>query len=77
MIGTAVRTAGMIAAKIGVRGWISTGRAAKRLGYDPDTILEWCKNGKIDGARRGPGGHWKIPLEWVTNFLGRREPIRR
>ena len=66
----------------GARGWVSTGQAARRLGYHRQTIWRWCEDGRIEGARRAPGGKeregdWRIPIEWVrSQIVGvvRRKP---
>lgn len=64
---TAAGTAGHVTPDpfVGSRGWMSTGRAAKRLGYSRKTLWRMCSAGEIPGARRLPGGDWRIPLEWV------------
>lgn len=66
----------------GARGWMSTGQAAKRLGYHRQTLWRWCEEGRIEGARRAPSskareGDWRIPIEWVrSQIVGvvRRKP---
>lgn len=64
---------------VGSRGWMTTGQAARRLGYSRQTILLWCRDGTIHGAIRSPKGkgEWRVPLEWVRERLSpvvRRPP---
>lgn len=36
---------------------------------DRKTAGSWCKDGKIPGAFRTPGGHWRIPRVEAEKFL--------
>lgn len=59
---------------VGSRGWMTTGQAARRLGYSRKTLLRWCQDGTIGGAVCSPKGEWRIPMEWV---LSRLSPVVR
>lgn len=82
---TAPATSGTIPSAggwVGTRGWMTTGQAARRLGYSRQTLLRWCEAGEIPGARKRPGkgrksGDWRIPIEWVREQISpvvRRKP---
>jgi hypothetical protein len=46
--------------------WVSTEQASKFLGRRPNTIIAWCKTGKIVGAVSKPFGirtRWIIPSD--------------
>jgi excisionase family DNA binding protein len=53
-------------------GCITTGLAAKFLGYSDVTIAHLCDSGKIQ-ATRTPGSHRRIKLEDLAEYLIRRE----
>lgn len=40
---------------------LSTSEVAKMLGVTSQTVLTWCKTGRMPGAYQTPGGTWKIP----------------
>lgn len=42
-------------------GFYSVGKAAKRLGVSTQTVKRYCETGRIQGAKKTPGGHWRIP----------------
>lgn len=61
--------------RIPTEGLLSTGRAAQLSGVTRNAVLKWIKAGKI-GARRTPGGHYRIPRESLTGSLAEAEPKR-
>lgn len=42
-------------------GYFKAGYAAKRLGVTTQTLRRYCEAGRIPGAKKTPGGHWRIP----------------
>lgn len=42
-------------------GYFKAGYAAKRLGVTTQTLRRYCESGRIPGAKKTPGGHWRIP----------------
>lgn len=42
--------------------FLTTSEVAKRRGVSTQTIRNMCEAGKIPGAERTSGGHWRIPL---------------
>ncbi|MEW9672395.1 helix-turn-helix domain-containing protein [Ammoniphilus sp. 3BR4] len=42
-------------------GFCKVGYAAKRLGVSPQTVKRYCESGRIQGAKKTLGGHWRIP----------------
>jgi len=49
-----------------------TGKAAaKRLGVAPCTVADWCKDGRLPGARKTSGktGEWRIPESSVQALM--------
>ena len=48
--------------------YISTGQAAQLLSVTPDAVLKWIKAGKL-GARRTPGGHYRVSRDSVLELL--------
>ena len=43
---------------------IGTKEAALMWGYPQDTVWEWCRSGRIQGAvHGGPGKSWQIPAD--------------
>jgi len=45
--------------------YLTVTEAAKRLSVDRRTLQNWCRDGKVPGAIRTPGGHWRVPVEFV------------
>lgn len=43
----------------------TTGQAARRLGVSSKTVTRWCESGRILGAIRTEGGHWRVPASYV------------
>ncbi|UTR10169.1 helix-turn-helix domain-containing protein [Evansella sp. LMS18] len=52
----------------------TTTEAAQTLGFSDQTIRRMCESGKIKGASRSEGGHWRIPVEY---FATTREQDRK
>lgn len=51
---------------------------AERLTLSTDTVHRMCEAGELEGAfRRGPGGHWRIPVEGVERFIAATRHVRR
>lgn len=48
----------------------STSEVAYKLGLSDQTIRRMCESGKLKGAYRSYGGHWRIPEE---NFITTKE----
>lgn len=40
---------------------LTAAEAARIIHVEPDTITQWCRDGKLDGAFQTPGGQWRIP----------------
>jgi excisionase family DNA binding protein len=38
---------------------------ARLLGVNARTIKRWAESGKLPGAFRTPGGHWRVPVSAV------------
>ena len=51
--------------------FISVTEAAKRLGLTSQRIGTFCRQGRLEGARK-VGNYWVIPEESVNNFV--RQP---
>lgn len=49
--------------------FISAAEAARRLDVDKSTVARWCVAGKVPGAYRTVGGHWRIPAAWVADQM--------
>lgn len=64
-----------------MRGYLTTGQAARRLGVSDRAIRYACAEGRIPGVQIDAGGHWRIPSEWIQEKLDRLraavQPIRR
>ena len=39
---------------------------ARLLGVNARTIKRWAESGKLPGAFRTPGGHWRVPAATVA-----------
>lgn len=50
---------------------MTTADAAPYLGVAPETVAEWCRQGRLTGARRTSGttGDWRIPSTTVYGYL--------
>ena len=48
--------------------YFSTFEAAKMLGVDMTTVIDWCKQGKL-AAFKTPGGHRRIQAADLVSFL--------
>lgn len=57
--------------------WVSTGQAARRLGYTPEAVRCACAQGRIPAAQLGTGGHWRISRAWLDEQMRRTAPVRR
>jgi excisionase family DNA binding protein len=42
---------------------------ARRMSVSDQTVRNWIAEGKIAGAIRTPGGHWRVPLSEVRRLL--------
>ena len=42
---------------------------ARILGVNARTVKRWAEAGKLPGAFRTPGGHWRIPSKAVAGAL--------
>jgi excisionase family DNA binding protein len=49
--------------------YLTTSQAAKQLGVDRSTVTEWVKQGRLPGVVFTQGGHARIPLSAVTQYL--------
>lgn len=47
-------------------------KAARRLGKHPKTIERWCRDGRIEGARK-VGATWRIPPDALDHVGARPE----
>ena len=52
--------------------YVSTEKAAKLLLVTSETIRRWCVTGKLRGAIRPGGSHYKIPMSEIERML---EPV--
>lgn len=46
------------------------GDVAKIFRVDPKTVSRWATAGRVPGAFRTPGGHWRFPAEIVDILAG-------
>lgn len=49
--------------------WLKIGELAEIFRVDVKTAGRWCELGKVPGAIRTPGGHWRIPRSEVDKLL--------
>lgn len=42
-------------------GFYRVGEVAKKLGVSTQTVKRHCEEGRFLGAKKTPGGHWRIP----------------
>lgn len=47
---------------------LSTSGAAKMFGVTSQTVLTWCKEGRMPGAYPTPGGTWRIPRKSLAKI---------
>ena len=50
-------------------GLLSTGQAAKILGFTRGTLFRWIKAGKIKAIRPNPDGCYRIPASEIDRLL--------
>lgn len=50
--------------------YLSPSKAADELGTHPETMRKALRDGKVPGAVRTPGGHWRIPVAYVAAQKG-------
>lgn len=50
--------------------YITPAKAADELGMHPETMRKALREGKVPGAIRTPGGHWRIPLAYIATQRG-------
>lgn len=66
---------------VGMKGYLTTGQAARRLGVSDRAIRYACSEGRIPGVQIDEGGHWRIPADWIRGKIARIrdaiQPIRR
>lgn len=43
---------------------------ARKTGVDPRTIRRALEDGRIVGAFKTPGGHWRVPTRTVDAWIG-------
>lgn len=60
----------VMAIKEDEKPFYTTSEAAHKLGLSDQTIRRMCESGKLKGAYRSEGGHWRIPEE---NFITTRK----
>lgn len=53
--------------------YLRIGEVAAIFRVDSKTAGRWCAQGKLPGAIRTPGGHWRVPRAAVDKLL-RKEP---
>jgi excisionase family DNA binding protein len=46
----------------------TTGQAAKLLGVHLNTVLKWCRLGRITAYRTSPIGHWRITRKTLEEY---------
>lgn len=44
---------------------LSTADVGKMFGVTSQTVLSWCKEGRMPGAYQTPGGTWRIPRKYL------------
>ena len=49
---------------------LSTGDVARMVGVERRTVTGWCDQGRVAGATRTAGGHWRIPESSVDGVRG-------
>lgn len=42
-------------------GYYRAGEVARKMGVSTQTIKRHCEEGRFPGAKKTPGGHWRIP----------------
>lgn len=47
---------------------LSTADAGKLFGVTSQTVLAWCKEGRMPGAYQTPGGTWRIPRKYLDRI---------
>jgi excisionase family DNA binding protein len=53
--------------------YYSVDEVAKLLGFHPDTVRLWCREGKLPGARKF-GRDWRIPRSALEPPTGTQTP---
>lgn len=48
---------------------VTAAEAGRRLEVATSTVARWADAGKIPGAYRTVGGHWRIPATWVAEQM--------
>jgi predicted site-specific integrase-resolvase len=48
---------------------VRPGVAARDAGVSPATVARWAAEGKVAGAFRTAGGHWRVPADAVRRLL--------
>lgn len=57
---------------------LTTTEAGRKLRFGRAVVRKMCEAGQFDGAyRSGTGGHWRIPLQAVKDFIERSRPKKR
>jgi excisionase family DNA binding protein len=60
------------------QGWISTGEAARRLGCDAQTVINYIRAGILLGAQDRGRGRWRVLESSVERLLeARRQQVGR
>lgn len=52
--------------------YVRPGVVARALGVSERTVRRWCDQGRIAGAIRTAGEHWRIPRDEADRLLGGR-----
>jgi excisionase family DNA binding protein len=56
---------------------LTTSEAAQRLGYSSASVRKLCEGGRLDGAFKLLGGHWRVPEQAVEALIESSRPRRR
>ena len=44
-------------------------RMARILPVHPSTVIRWCREGRVPGARKA-GANWVVPLKYLLTLTG-------
>jgi excisionase family DNA binding protein len=52
---------------------LTPGEVAKIFRVDPKTVSRWAEAGRVPGAFKTPGRHWRFPAESIEILLAVQE----
>lgn len=60
--------------RYGNSAWIAPAVLAAEIGYANQTVLNWCRLGRIP-AWRSPGGSWRIPRDRALAIIAEARAV--